>query len=205
MNFSLGIKLTCGETYRLDYQKLSGVLCREATIDLPAGIYEGTHVYASVNPVSGKDQDLLKFFNSTLSTFRGYDISIFERKHKPSPECKLCGREIETCPHCGCPTSGTIEKGVDAAIVTAMLSHAWNDSYDIGCLLSTDRDFIPAVEFLHRRGKKVIHAGFGQKGCELSRKCWSRIELQKFKEELGYQKGSGSESRQRTERKTSPI
>ncbi|MGA8830334.1 MAG: NYN domain-containing protein [Desulfomonilaceae bacterium] len=154
MNFSLGVKLSCGEGYRLDYQKLSGVLCREATECLPAGIYEGTHVYASANPTSRKDQDLVKFFNTTLSTFRGYDISIFERRHKPSPECKMCGREIEACPHCGNPTSGTIEKGVDAAIVTGMLSHAWNDSYDIGVLLSTDRDFIPAVEFLHRRGKK---------------------------------------------------
>ena len=42
---------------------------------------------------------------------------------------------------------GTEEKGVDTHIATAMISLAWIDNYDVGVLVSSDRDFIPVVEF----------------------------------------------------------
>ena len=54
----------------------------------------------------------------------------------------------------------TEEKGVDVAIATDMIKLAWEDVYDWAVLVSSDRDFVPAVEFLNAKGRKVLHAGF---------------------------------------------
>ena len=70
-----------------------------------------------------------------------------------------------------------VEKGVDAAIVTDMLQHAWDDTYDVGVLLSADADFIPAVNFLNRRGKKIVHGSFTNLGQNLANECWKQINL----------------------------
>ena len=52
---------------------------------------------------------------------------------------------------------GTEEKGVDTRIATDKIKLAWVDNYDIAVLLSSDRDFVPVVEFLSTRGIKTIH------------------------------------------------
>ena len=70
-----------------------------------------------------------------------------------------------------------VEKGIDTAIVTDMIKFAWEESYDIGVLVSGDRDFIPAVEFLDAKGRKIVHAGFSPEGMELARKCWASFDL----------------------------
>ena len=78
----------------------------------------------------------------------------------------------------------TVEKGVDVSIVTDMLQHAWDNTYDIGVLVSPDGDFIPAVQFLDKRGKKILHAGFGNHGSELKAACWAHIALDPLKNDL---------------------
>jgi uncharacterized LabA/DUF88 family protein len=79
---------------------------------------------------------------------------------------------------------GTVEKGIDTAIVTDMIRLAWADSWDLAVLVSADRDFIPAVEFLNQRGLKVIHGGFPPKGMDLARKCWASFDLPKHLHEI---------------------
>ena len=59
---------------------------------------------------------------------------------------------------------GTEEKGVDVRIATDMIRLAWVDNYDIAVLVTSDKDLIPAVEFLKTRGIKVIHGSFPQGG-----------------------------------------
>jgi len=54
--------------------------------------------------------------------------------------------------------AGTIEKGFDTALVTDLLSLAWETSWDVAVLISSDRDFIPAVEMLNRKGYRVSNA-----------------------------------------------
>jgi len=44
-------------------------------------------------------------------------------------------------------------------------------------LVSSDRDFIPAVEFLNAKGRKVLHAGFPPRGSQLATKCWGSLDL----------------------------
>jgi len=73
--------------------------------------------------------------------------------------------------------TGTVEKGIDTAIATDMISLAWEDAWDIAILVSSDRDFIPVVEFLIAKGRRVINAYFPPKGIHLARTCWSSIDL----------------------------
>lgn len=75
---------------------------------------------------------------------------------------------------------GTIEKGVDSAIVTDLLSLAW----DVAVLISSDRGFIPAVELLNRKGFRVLNAHFPPLGMELARVCWAGIDLRKAIQEI---------------------
>ncbi len=72
---------------------------------------------------------------------------------------------------------GTEEKGVDTRIATDMIKLAWVDSYDVAVLVSSDRDFVPVVEFLSTRGIKTIHAAFPPQGSMLTQSCWGNISL----------------------------
>lgn len=63
------------------------------------------------------------------------------------------------------------EKGVDAALVTDLLSLAWQRAYDVAVLVSGDADYIPAVEYVQAQGLKVINAAWRSKGHELKAAC----------------------------------
>jgi uncharacterized LabA/DUF88 family protein len=183
-NLILGVK-EFDRDYRIDWLKLPRILVSEAANPEP-GSYEGACVYASINAKSQKDMRLKDFLSNTVNRMPGYEIRIFERKAKKQPVCQSCHFEITQCPDCQQLLERTVEKGVDTAIVTDMLQHAWDNTYDIGVLLSGDRDFIPAVQFLNKRGKKIIHASFANLGQELANECWKQIDLRKVAAELRY-------------------
>ena len=60
-----------------------------------------------------------------------------------------------------------------------MLKLAWEDALDVAILVSSDRDFIPAVELLTSKGYKVINAHFPPRGMHLARECWASVDLKK--------------------------
>jgi len=72
---------------------------------------------------------------------------------------------------------GTIEKGVDALIVTDIIRLAWEDAYDIAVLASSDRDLKPGVKFIDTKGKKVVQAGFPPHGSDLAQACWASFDV----------------------------
>ena len=72
---------------------------------------------------------------------------------------------------------GTVEKGIDTAITTDMIRLAWEDAWDVAILVSSDHDFIPVVEFLSSKGKRVINVYLPPKGINLARTCWASIDL----------------------------
>ena len=72
---------------------------------------------------------------------------------------------------------GTEEKGIDVRIATDMIKLAWADNYDAAVLVSSDKDFIPVVQFLETRGIKVLHANFPPKGSHLTQACWDSIDV----------------------------
>jgi uncharacterized LabA/DUF88 family protein len=76
------------------------------------------------------------------------------------------------------------EKGIDTAIVTDMIRLAREDAYDVAILVSSDSDFIPAVEFLDQRGLKVIQAGFPPQGHDLAGPSWASFDLYERRREF---------------------
>jgi uncharacterized LabA/DUF88 family protein len=73
----------------------------------------------------------------------------------------------------------TVEKGIDTAIVTDMITLALEGAWHVSVLVSADRDFIPAVRYLVTKGYKVFHAGFPPRGMDLAGACWASIDIQK--------------------------
>ena len=73
---------------------------------------------------------------------------------------------------------GTVEKGIDAAIITDLLTFAFDDTYDIGILISGDADFAPAVRYIQKKtDKQIVQAFFKDHGDELRNSCWDHIFL----------------------------
>src|SRR5208282_378521 len=54
-----------------------------------------------------------------------------------------------------------VEKGVDVALVTDLLSMAYKNAYDIAVVVSGDNDLEGAIEEVKRLGKRVEIAAFG--------------------------------------------
>jgi len=181
-NFQLALNDVVHPGYRPDWKKFPLWLMQQAAILIPSGSlsnlqFEGTHVYLSFDPKSAKESKLREWATNTLNRFPGVQVTCRERKWKSPPTCQSCHQEIGQCPHCGSAVLRTIEKGIDTAIVTDMIKLAWEDAWHIAILVSSDRDFIPAVEFLSAKGHKVINAGFSPRGFELARTCWASIDL----------------------------
>ena len=59
-------------------------------------------------------------------------------------------------------TNEVTQKEVDVALAVDMLQQAYDDNYDIAILISGDRDFVPAIEKIKARGKRVEVASFNK-------------------------------------------
>ena len=81
---------------------------------------------------------------------------------------------------------GTEEKGIDVRMATDMISLAWADNYDIAVLVPSDRDFVPAAEFLETQGIKVIHGKFPPRGAQLTARCWGSVNIAGLREEFRF-------------------
>jgi uncharacterized LabA/DUF88 family protein len=137
---------------------------------------EETLLYASVDPVD--DARLRTWLTGTIERFPSWRVSIRDRRPQPRRvHCRHCRTTISACPTCQHAYVSKPEKGVDAAIVTDMLSLAWQNAYDVAVLVSSDADFVPAVERVQERGLKVINAGWAGKGHELKAACWGSFDL----------------------------
>ena len=89
--------------------------------------------------------------------------------------CRSCGAETSACANCGAALAIAAEKGVDAALVTDLLSLAWQRAYDVAVLVSGDSDYIPAVEYVQSQGLKVINAAWTAHGHQLQGACWGQF------------------------------
>ena len=182
-NFQLTIR-RLAPGFKIDWHKLGLVLANESltVVDATAAVaYQGMNVYGSYDPDSASDRRFLDWVTNTLNKFPGVQASMLERQRKRTgPVCPACHQEITECPTCQADMRGKEEKGVDTRIATDMIKLAWVNSYDVAVLLSSDRDFIPVVEFLDSRGIKVIHGAFPQQGSQLTQACWGNIRIQQI-------------------------
>lgn len=147
--------------------------------------YAGTHVYASINPRSQKDRRLHSFLQS-MDLFPGYKVIVKERKPAKSIRCSEegCRKEISRCPHCGKELIRTVEKGVDTSIAIELFHYALDNVYEKAILISNDADFVPAIEYIQRRGNQIIHAGFKNQAFEIKKACWDHIDFEDIMTEL---------------------
>jgi len=168
----------------IDWQKVPHVLLGEAQRIISNGgltgklAFEEIRVYSSFEPAKGNDRKLKGWLQSWLDRQPGFTVSIRERKSRQKPiRCRECGHEVAQCCKCQKPYSHAAEKGVDTAICTDLLSLAWEGAYDLAILLSSDADYIPAVERLQTKKFKIINATWHGHGHDLAKTCWAHFEI----------------------------
>lgn len=183
-NFSLGwgrdVKDAGGGD--CDWRSMPMELVREAqelvrsTGDTDALTLEETLVYASVDPK--EETKLKRWLTDVIDRMPSYRVTVRERKPQPKTiHCRHCGATFDSCSSCGERYMPRTEKGVDAAIVTDLLTLA--PTYDLAILVSGDADFIPAVEYLQGNGSvRVINAAWSGRGFDLRKKCWASFNIQ---------------------------
>jgi uncharacterized LabA/DUF88 family protein len=54
---------------------------------------------------------------------------------------------------------------------------AWEGAYDAAILVSADKDFVPAVEYLQAKNFKIINAAWRSIGHELAKICWASFDI----------------------------
>ncbi|MCB9656762.1 MAG: NYN domain-containing protein [Polyangiales bacterium] len=141
----------------------------------PVALQE-TRVYSSYEP--GRDDSHKHWLSSFLDRQPGVQVSIAERRWRQKAiHCRSCNTSTPTCPNCNELLGRAVEKTVDSQIVTDLMGLAWDGAYDLAILVTSDKDFIPAVEAVQRRGKKVVNATWKGLGIELSTKCWAQFEV----------------------------
>ncbi len=126
--------------FKVDYGKLKTTLVGNRQLVRP-------YFFGSYDPNNKPEQ-----FYDALRAF-GYEVTV-----KPKRDRVMSDRTI------------SLEKGVDVALVTKMLTHAFQGTYDVAILVSGDSDYVEAVQVVKDRGKTVEIAGFkGSVGKELRR------------------------------------
>jgi len=194
-NLQLSANDRLGHEFAGDWRRLPSWLgvdaVRLAVCDpsLPVRL-DGLNAYISYNPASEADRKLKGWASNFLDRLPGVQAICKERKPRYAPRCQSCHRVIETCPYCSARIAGTVEKGVDVAIATDMIRLAWEESYDYAVLVSSDADYVPAVEFLTSKGRRVIHVGFPPQGMNLATTCWASLDMVPYLEMLERRPGA---------------
>ncbi len=166
-----------------DWKSLPTVLASEAQSRLNAAglgrtTLEETRVYASYEPGNSKDAGLRKWLNNFLDRQPGVRVFQQERHwRRRSIHCRQCDTNVSDCPNCGNALGRASEKAIDSLIVSDLINLAWEGAYDVALLVSSDRDFLPAVELLQRKNFKVVNGVWAGHGHELARVCWASLPL----------------------------
>ena len=165
---------------------LPSVLCNAVKTKVMEDVkYVGTHVYASVNKEG--DEGLRKFLHA-MDGFPGYSVTVKDRKaNSRKIRCKndKCKHQIGTCPKCNEPLNRTVEKGIDAALLTDMIQFAVDNVYDIGVLGSTDADFCGAVKLVNDRMGKPTYNLWFDGGHNLRNACFDHFIMKDLLHQLG--------------------
>ena len=133
-NFYHGVKSQLGNTH-VDFYKLSQALTGTQRMLVRTYYYNA--------PVNKDDNE--EMYKSQQRFFAGLDSTPYLTK-------KLGRLEHRD--------GSVIEKGVDIFLAVDMLKYAYNNSYDVAILISSDGDFAEAVNAVKDLGKHVEYAHF---------------------------------------------
>jgi len=176
-------KLMTGNPYNHEYKipwdrVFPDIICKKVSADAE---YFGVHVYASHSEIG--DEGLKKFFRA-MQNFRGYKVILKKRKRLPEAKCNVCHKEILQCPHCDQRLLRYGEKGVDTTLAIDLFQYAMDKAFDTAVLVSSDTDFVPAVEYIERKGCRIVHAGFRNQSNELRSACWGHFFIEDILNDL---------------------
>lgn len=167
----------------IDWTKIPVILLKEGEKKLKvAGLgdelhLEETRVYAS-HGADEAGKKLKGWLDSFLDKQPSFSVTTRTRREKGrAVHCRACGERHDRCPSCNELLRWAPEKGVDTAIVTDLLSLAGEQAFDVAILVSSDADFVPAVEWVQSRGFKVLNATWSNHGFELAKVCWASFEI----------------------------
>ena len=181
-NFQLSLRRE-ERGFDIDWNAAGRILAAESASVVDSTVrvaYQGMNVYGSYDPDNPN-----RFLHNTVAISSGVQVSEVQRqRRREGPKCPKCAVAVQVCPSCNADMRGTEEKGIDVRIATDLIRLAWMDNYDVAVLASSDRDFIPVVEFLETRNIKVIHCTFPQQGLELARVCWGSIAIPAIREQF---------------------
>lgn len=183
-NFQLSWNEHMTSAKQCDWPRLPACFVAQAQTSITnAGIgeplqLEETRVYASYNPSRPQETKLKGWLSNFLDRQPSFRVFTTERRDKPAKfYCRECGSEFTSCPSCMKPLVRSREKGVDTAIVTDLLSLAWEGAFDVAILVSSDADMIPCVERVQEKGFKVINAVWPGRGFDLAKACWASFDI----------------------------
>jgi len=181
-NFSLSFK-SYDSTFRPDWFAIPQIFVKEAASLLKVSSLDlqDFSIFGSYSNLPA-DAKLKNWAKTFLPKIPAANVVFLPRQKKTSgPVCPNCHTEISSCPFCKESMLGMEEKCIDTLIATSMLQDAWMKKYDVAILVSSDKDFIPAVDFLRGVGIRTIHAQFQHKGAELRSHCWGGFDLLSLK------------------------
>ncbi len=121
------------DAFKIDYIKLRDELCNGRNLIR-------AYYYGSEDPSRG---DAQKGFQDKLRS-HGFEVVTKPLKTFQTTD----GRE------------GFIEKGIDIALATDLISLAWEGAFDTAVIVSGDSDFVEAVRRVKQKGRKVEIASF---------------------------------------------
>ena len=176
--------------FLIDVERLGRVLAAEGLRLVEPDFwlaYQGLRLYGSYDPDTEAGERQRRWYQDVVGSLSGVTpVVTARRRRRRGFSCRECRHEVRACGVCGAELRGSEEKGVDTRIATDMISAAWDGAYDVAVLVSSDRDFVPVVQFLEGRIIKVVHGAFPPAAAELSRACWGRIDVPSLREGFRY-------------------
>ncbi len=147
-----------------------------------AGFGDMLHLEEALVYASYDEDDAGKKLKGWLDAFLDkqprFRVTTRVRRSKPrSVYCRACEHSIEKCPHCEETCGGPRRKGSTRRSSPGCSRSPGKGAFDAALLVSSDTDYLPAVESLQARGFKVINATWANHGHELARACWASFEL----------------------------
>ena len=181
-NFTLEWRDRAAAGTQCDWTKVPLELCAAAGAELAKAklgdldLVE-TRVYASYEPGTEPGRKLRHWLHNFLDRQPGVRVFTTERHWRErAVHCRACDAHTERC-SCGALFGRAVEKTVDARIVTDMMGLAWDASFDVALLVSSDADFVPAVEMLQTKNHRVVNATWRGNGHELRTKSWASFDI----------------------------
>ncbi|SFJ48617.1 NYN domain-containing protein [Bosea sp. OK403] len=141
---------------------------RQGHFDESNGELAGCHIFGSFSRSNSKESifidDTLDKYGSVPGLFFNFSERIPKRT---SRRCSSCGESIKI--------SG--ESGVDLTLAIDMIKHAAMREHEYLALVSSDRDFMPLLDYLKDQGQRVLHVATNAPDRDMRSVTWTQIDL----------------------------